>query len=153
MFLWMFSWLLLPLAAGKGVDAGDKVTCFSGSNKDSLAEVQSLSSFQSDSCEDNGKTHTVTSTNGSKNSWSIELSFFLIFLQNMYYHSHTKARCVNTHQKFKIHQNSFLSLQQDWVPTCKCQRTVLECALSRLSMFPPVLKYFCCIQPSLFDTV
>ena len=35
---------------------GDEVTCFSGSNKGSSSEVQSLSSFQSDSCDDNGKT-------------------------------------------------------------------------------------------------
>uniref|UniRef100_A0A668AXH9 FAT atypical cadherin 3a n=1 Tax=Myripristis murdjan TaxID=586833 RepID=A0A668AXH9_9TELE len=32
-----------------------EVTCFSGSNKGSNSEVQSLSSFQSDSCDDNGK--------------------------------------------------------------------------------------------------
>ena len=35
---------------------GEEVTCFSGSNKGSSSEVQSLSSFQSDSCDDNGKT-------------------------------------------------------------------------------------------------
>lgn len=44
--------------AGKMVDMAEGVTCFSGSNKGSNSEVQSLSSFQSDSCDDNGKTHT-----------------------------------------------------------------------------------------------
>uniref|UniRef100_A0A8C6U441 FAT atypical cadherin 3a n=1 Tax=Neogobius melanostomus TaxID=47308 RepID=A0A8C6U441_9GOBI len=38
---------------GKMVDLGEEVTCFSGSNKGSNSEVQSLSSFQSDSCDDN----------------------------------------------------------------------------------------------------
>jgi hypothetical protein len=37
------------------VDMAEEVTCFSGSNKGSNSEVQSLSSFQSDSCDDNGK--------------------------------------------------------------------------------------------------
>uniref|UniRef100_A0A672QV40 Protocadherin Fat 3-like n=1 Tax=Sinocyclocheilus grahami TaxID=75366 RepID=A0A672QV40_SINGR len=37
------------------VDLLEEVTCFSGSNKGSNSEVQSLSSFQSDSCDDNGK--------------------------------------------------------------------------------------------------
>uniref|UniRef100_A0A8K9WW54 FAT atypical cadherin 3a n=1 Tax=Oncorhynchus mykiss TaxID=8022 RepID=A0A8K9WW54_ONCMY len=41
---------------GKMVDMGEEMTCFSGSNKGSNSEVQSLSSFQSDSCDDNGKT-------------------------------------------------------------------------------------------------
>lgn len=36
----------------------DEVACSSGSNKGSNSEVQSLSSFQSDSCDDNGKTQT-----------------------------------------------------------------------------------------------
>ncbi|XP_031734078.1 protocadherin Fat 3-like isoform X3 [Anarrhichthys ocellatus] len=35
------------------VDMAEEVTCFSGSNKSSNSEVQSLSSFQSDSCDDN----------------------------------------------------------------------------------------------------
>ncbi|KAG7249792.1 hypothetical protein CRUP_003150, partial [Coryphaenoides rupestris] len=34
------------------VDMAEEVTCFSGSNKGSNSEVQSLSSFQSDSCDD-----------------------------------------------------------------------------------------------------
>ncbi|XP_029458167.1 protocadherin Fat 3 isoform X3 [Rhinatrema bivittatum] len=38
---------------GKGVDAAEEVTCFTGSNKGSNSEVQSLSSFQSDSGDDN----------------------------------------------------------------------------------------------------
>uniref|UniRef100_A0A8D3CRY4 Protocadherin Fat 3 n=1 Tax=Scophthalmus maximus TaxID=52904 RepID=A0A8D3CRY4_SCOMX len=37
----------------KMVDMAEEVTCFSGSNKGSNSEVQSLSSFQSDSCDDN----------------------------------------------------------------------------------------------------
>lgn len=36
------------------VDMAEEVT---GSNKGSNSEIQSLSSFQSDSCDDNGKTH------------------------------------------------------------------------------------------------
>uniref|UniRef100_A0A3Q1H770 Uncharacterized protein n=1 Tax=Anabas testudineus TaxID=64144 RepID=A0A3Q1H770_ANATE len=43
---------------GKMVDMAEEVTCFSGSNKGSNSEVQSLSSFQSDSCDDNGKPPT-----------------------------------------------------------------------------------------------
>ncbi|XP_047195466.1 protocadherin Fat 3a isoform X5 [Hippoglossus stenolepis] len=38
---------------GKMVDMAEELTCFSGSNKGSNSEVQSLSSFQSDSCDDN----------------------------------------------------------------------------------------------------
>ncbi|XP_032363308.1 protocadherin Fat 3 isoform X4 [Etheostoma spectabile] len=38
---------------GKTVDMAEEVTCFSGSNRGSNSEVQSLSSFQSDSCDDN----------------------------------------------------------------------------------------------------
>ncbi|MBN3304009.1 FAT3 protein, partial [Amia calva] len=38
---------------GKVVDMVEEVTCFSGSNKGSNSEVQSLNSFQSDSCDDN----------------------------------------------------------------------------------------------------
>uniref|UniRef100_A0A3Q3GNQ5 FAT atypical cadherin 3a n=1 Tax=Labrus bergylta TaxID=56723 RepID=A0A3Q3GNQ5_9LABR len=38
---------------GKMADMAEEVTCFSGSNKGSNSEVQSLSSFQSDSCDDN----------------------------------------------------------------------------------------------------
>ncbi|XP_076002461.1 protocadherin Fat 3-like isoform X2 [Genypterus blacodes] len=38
---------------GKMVDMSEEVTCLSGSNKGSNSEVQSLSSFQSDSCDDN----------------------------------------------------------------------------------------------------
>ncbi|XP_053363533.1 protocadherin Fat 3a isoform X2 [Clarias gariepinus] len=41
------------------VDMLDEVTCFSGSNKGSNSEVQSLSSFQSDSCDDNASIVTV----------------------------------------------------------------------------------------------
>ncbi|XP_062873349.1 protocadherin Fat 3a isoform X1 [Trichomycterus rosablanca] len=41
------------------VDVLDEVTCFSGSNKGSCSEVQSLSSFQSDSCDDNASIVTV----------------------------------------------------------------------------------------------
>nr|XP_020444945.1 protocadherin Fat 3-like [Monopterus albus] len=41
------------------VDMGEEVTCFSGSNKGSNSEVQSLSSFQSDSCDDNASIVTV----------------------------------------------------------------------------------------------
>uniref|UniRef100_A0A8C2BHM0 FAT atypical cadherin 3a n=1 Tax=Cyprinus carpio TaxID=7962 RepID=A0A8C2BHM0_CYPCA len=41
------------------VDLLEEVTCFSGSNKGSNSEVQSLSSFQSDSCDDNGKSVCV----------------------------------------------------------------------------------------------
>uniref|UniRef100_A0A672TV81 Protocadherin Fat 3 n=1 Tax=Strigops habroptila TaxID=2489341 RepID=A0A672TV81_STRHB len=37
----------------KGVDDAEEVTCFAGSNKGSNSEVQSLSSFQSDSGDDN----------------------------------------------------------------------------------------------------
>lgn len=36
-------------------DAVDEVICYSPSNKDTNSEVQSLNSFQSDSCDDNGK--------------------------------------------------------------------------------------------------
>uniref|UniRef100_A0A9J8BR52 FAT atypical cadherin 3a n=1 Tax=Cyprinus carpio carpio TaxID=630221 RepID=A0A9J8BR52_CYPCA len=38
---------------GIEVDLLEEVTCFSGSNKGSNSEVQSLNSFQSDSCDDN----------------------------------------------------------------------------------------------------
>ncbi|XP_061537153.1 protocadherin Fat 3a isoform X3 [Phycodurus eques] len=38
---------------GKMVDTAEEVTCLSGSNKGSNSEVQSLNSFQSDSCDDN----------------------------------------------------------------------------------------------------
>ncbi|XP_055003987.1 protocadherin Fat 3a isoform X1 [Boleophthalmus pectinirostris] len=44
---------------GKMVDLAEEVTCFSGSNKGSNSEVQSLSSFQSDSCDDNASIVTV----------------------------------------------------------------------------------------------
>ncbi|KYO28521.1 hypothetical protein Y1Q_0005325 [Alligator mississippiensis] len=37
----------------KGIDEAEEVTCFAGSNKGSNSEVQSLSSFQSDSGDDN----------------------------------------------------------------------------------------------------
>ncbi|XP_056297999.1 protocadherin Fat 3a isoform X3 [Pseudoliparis swirei] len=43
----------------KMVDMAEEVTCFSGSNKGSNSEVQSLSSFQSDSCDDNASIVTV----------------------------------------------------------------------------------------------
>ncbi|XP_041850205.1 LOW QUALITY PROTEIN: protocadherin Fat 3a [Melanotaenia boesemani] len=44
-----------PLSSdeGKMVDMAEEETCFSGSNKGSNSEVQSLSSFRSDSCDDN----------------------------------------------------------------------------------------------------
>nr|XP_055053279.1 protocadherin Fat 3a isoform X4 [Misgurnus anguillicaudatus] len=41
------------------MDLLEEVTCFSGSNKGSNSEVQSLSSFQSDSCDDNASIVTV----------------------------------------------------------------------------------------------
>ncbi|XP_070826255.1 protocadherin Fat 3a isoform X5 [Chaetodon trifascialis] len=44
---------------GKMVDMAEEVTCFSGSNKGSNSEVQSLNSFQSDSCDDNASIVTV----------------------------------------------------------------------------------------------
>ncbi|XP_074069877.1 protocadherin Fat 3-like [Macrotis lagotis] len=43
----------------KGVDDAEEVTCFVGSNKGSNSEVQSLSSFQSDSGDDNASIVTV----------------------------------------------------------------------------------------------
>lgn len=43
------------LLADQIADAADEVICYSPSNKDSNSEVQSLNSFQSDSCDDNGK--------------------------------------------------------------------------------------------------
>nr|XP_033804886.1 protocadherin Fat 3 isoform X2 [Geotrypetes seraphini] len=43
----------------KGVDAAEEVTCFTGSNKGSNSEVQSLSSYQSDSGDDNASIVTV----------------------------------------------------------------------------------------------
>lgn len=45
----------LAVRPDKGVDDPGEVTCFAGSNKGSSSEVQSLSSFQSDSGDDNGK--------------------------------------------------------------------------------------------------
>lgn len=45
----------LAVRKDKGVDDPGEVTCFAGSNKGSNSEVQSLSSFQSDSGDDNGK--------------------------------------------------------------------------------------------------
>ena len=45
----------LAVREDKGVDDPGEVTCFAGSNKGSNSEVQSLSSFQSDSGDDNGK--------------------------------------------------------------------------------------------------
>lgn len=45
----------LAVHQDKGVDDPGEVTCFAGSNKGSNSEVQSLSSFQSDSGDDNGK--------------------------------------------------------------------------------------------------
>lgn len=45
----------LAIHQDKGVDDPGEVTCFAGSNKGSNSEVQSLSSFQSDSGDDNGK--------------------------------------------------------------------------------------------------
>lgn len=43
------------LPADEIADAADEVICYSPSNKDSNSEVQSLNSFQSDSCDDNGR--------------------------------------------------------------------------------------------------
>nr|XP_028581876.1 protocadherin Fat 3 isoform X4 [Podarcis muralis] len=43
----------------KGLDDVEEVTCFSGSNKGSNSEVQSLSSYQSDSGDDNASIVTV----------------------------------------------------------------------------------------------
>ncbi|XP_038617667.1 protocadherin Fat 3 isoform X2 [Tachyglossus aculeatus] len=43
----------------KGVDDTEEMTCFAGSNKGSNSEVQSLSSFQSDSGDDNASIVTV----------------------------------------------------------------------------------------------
>ncbi|XP_028818497.1 protocadherin Fat 3a isoform X3 [Denticeps clupeoides] len=43
----------------KETDGVEEVTCFSGSNRGSNSEVQSLSSFQSDSCDDNASIVTV----------------------------------------------------------------------------------------------
>lgn len=51
MVLCFFNFLLADQIA----DAADEVICYSPSNKDSNSEVQSLNSFQSDSCDDNGK--------------------------------------------------------------------------------------------------
>ncbi|XP_043928134.1 protocadherin Fat 3 isoform X2 [Protopterus annectens] len=47
------SWETETEASGKGVETAEDVTCFAGSNKGSNSEVQSLSSFQSDSGDDN----------------------------------------------------------------------------------------------------
>ncbi|XP_068174232.1 protocadherin Fat 3-like [Antennarius striatus] len=44
---------------GKMVDMAGEVMCLSGSNKGSNSEVQSLSSFKSDSCDDNASIVTV----------------------------------------------------------------------------------------------
>nr|XP_057936456.1 protocadherin Fat 3a isoform X2 [Doryrhamphus excisus] len=44
---------------GKMTDVAEEVTCFSGSNRGTNSEVQSLSSFQSDSCDDNASIVTV----------------------------------------------------------------------------------------------
>lgn len=41
--------------ADPNADTADEVLRYSPSNKDSNSEVQSLNSFQSDSCDDNGK--------------------------------------------------------------------------------------------------
>lgn len=51
----VISALSLSVHEDKGVDDPGEVTCFAGSNKGSNSEVQSLSSFQSDSGDDNGK--------------------------------------------------------------------------------------------------
>lgn len=45
----------------------EEVTSFSGSNKGSNSEVQSLSSYQSDSCDDNGKTHLAHTAQSGMN--------------------------------------------------------------------------------------
>lgn len=47
--------LLSPVPTDKAADEAGDVTCFSGSTKGSSSEVQSLSSFQSDSGDDNGE--------------------------------------------------------------------------------------------------
>ncbi|KAM8902411.1 protocadherin Fat 3-like isoform 7-T9 [Spinachia spinachia] len=44
---------------GEMVDMAEEVTCFSGSNRSSNSEVQSLSSFQCDACDDNASIVTV----------------------------------------------------------------------------------------------
>ncbi|XP_078514538.1 protocadherin Fat 3 isoform X1 [Lissotriton helveticus] len=43
----------------KGIDAAEEMTCFTGSNRGSNSEVQSLNSFQSDSGDDNASIVTV----------------------------------------------------------------------------------------------
>lgn len=40
-------------------DAADEVICYSPSSKDGNSEVQSLNSFQSDSCDDNGRVSLI----------------------------------------------------------------------------------------------
>lgn len=47
--------LSLAVREDKGAEDTGEVTCFANSNKGSNSEVQSLSSFQSDSGDDNGK--------------------------------------------------------------------------------------------------
>lgn len=47
--------LSLAVHEDKGTEDTGEVTCFTNSNKGSNSEVQSLSSFQSDSGDDNGK--------------------------------------------------------------------------------------------------
>nr|XP_015831508.2 protocadherin Fat 3a isoform X4 [Nothobranchius furzeri] len=49
----------LVVDEAKMVNVAEEETCFSGSNKGSNSEVQSLSSFQSDSCDDNASIVTV----------------------------------------------------------------------------------------------
>lgn len=41
--------------SGKKVDMADEISSFSGSNNGSNSEAQSLSSFRSDPCDDNGR--------------------------------------------------------------------------------------------------
>lgn len=69
------------------VDIAEEVTCFSGSNKGSNSEVQSLSSFQSDSCDDNGKPPTPESDNITVHQC---FSFFISdYFLPVYFFGHT----------------------------------------------------------------
>ncbi|KAF6720859.1 Protocadherin Fat 3 [Oryzias melastigma] len=60
---------------GKMTDMAEEETCFSGSNKGQSSEAQSLSSFQSDSCDDNASIVTVIRlVNDAVNSIESEVS-------------------------------------------------------------------------------
>lgn len=60
----------LAVHQDKGVDDPGEVTCFAGSNKGSNSEVQSLSSFQSDSGDDNGKKSWICLPGVASASWA-----------------------------------------------------------------------------------